>query len=332
MADAAYVVHQTAGMAVPDVVEARWDRDNNTLVQVTAEMKATAQQVNALIAAGFVLAAEALRRMKEEALYVALGYERWDDWIEAEFPLGRTRAYQLVAVARRLSRDVIQTLTEGGKGVTKLIALAALPEPQVERLNREGRVDLGDGDVGMEDLRSMPATDLEDQVAALKRELRRREGLDREMKAGHEKEVADLVAEVERLQGELAAAKEGAGAGDGEAAEARSAAVEQLSEELGKTKRRLETALAEKEQLLQERREALQQATSRAGQIGRIQKGRDDAVEGLKRCLAAVEDGQRPDLEVIAEASAAAEQVRVLVDALQSKVREGLAAIGAGED
>ena len=148
-----------------------------------------------------------IKRMRDEKLYVAGGYETFGEYTEKALGMKERNAYNYIQVVETYSEEYLQSNAK--IGVTKLLLLAALPESDRERLEAE--------------VESLTVKELKGQIEALKREKGEQASIfeDEKKKAIKEvegkaaKEIKELTkkknelsVEIEKIQKELKIAKE----------------------------------------------------------------------------------------------------------------------------
>lgn len=73
-----------------------------------------------------------LKRIKDKGLYLALGYQSFEDYTEQELGIQKRQAYYYISIGEKLSDEFLKT--HGHLGVTKLALLAAAPESDREEI------------------------------------------------------------------------------------------------------------------------------------------------------------------------------------------------------
>lgn len=90
-------------------------------LKITATIKANA----AVACDAMVAVCQDLKRMRDERLYTAMGFDKFDDYVEQEVGIKARQAYNYISTYERLGDTVLQS--NASLGITKLALLAQAP-------------------------------------------------------------------------------------------------------------------------------------------------------------------------------------------------------------
>ncbi len=96
------------------------------------------------------------KKMRDEKLYVALGYEHFEEYCEKETGMKRRNVYNYISVVENLSAEFVQTSAQIGLNTSKLVLLS--------RLSEEQRTDI----IENADLENATVRELQDKIKELK--------------------------------------------------------------------------------------------------------------------------------------------------------------------
>jgi hypothetical protein len=167
-----------------------FDTEKNDWVTITVEEHTTASYVHQQIYIGAIVSAMAIKKMFDGKLYIAMGCQNKEDYIDTMLPFGRTQTYKLVAIASKfqkvlpdanskllLSDNKSEVVHSGGQtdlelqnlGVNKLYELASLEDDELTQLLKKGKVKVGDGEITIDDVRDQSAKEFSKQIAELRK-------------------------------------------------------------------------------------------------------------------------------------------------------------------
>ena len=122
------------------------------------------------------------KQMRDEKLYLSLGYKTFGDYCESETGIKRTSVYNYITIIEKLPINFVQSTEQIGK--EKLLLLSSLDQPQREEIAQTV------------DLEYTTVKELKAKIEQLKQQNTKLE----EDKQKHKETVADLEKQIEELE------------------------------------------------------------------------------------------------------------------------------------
>jgi len=184
-----------------------YDAENDAWVEVNAEQQRFAGYVHQQVLLGVFVSATAIKKVFDEKLYLALGCQSRDEYIETMLPYGKRQTYRLYAVANKfnsvlgngdlmqlqgnndkylidktenvslkshLNNRTIEVQTLGELGINKLYELTKLDDDELKDLVKKNKVELGNGEYSLEDIKEMTGQELRKQMTEIRKKYQAR--------------------------------------------------------------------------------------------------------------------------------------------------------------
>jgi len=74
------------------------------------------------------------KRMRDEKLYIQLGYQNFGEYCETETGMKRANVYHYIAIVERLPEDFVCSSIQNGIGIKKLYLLSTLTDEEREQV------------------------------------------------------------------------------------------------------------------------------------------------------------------------------------------------------
>ncbi|MEQ9279451.1 MAG: hypothetical protein RLN83_08125 [Balneola sp.] len=149
------------------------DEETGEVVEITSDLRDEALQVHGQIEGAFWQLATALSRIKNDKLFLALGYTSFKGYCKDTLPFGVRNAYHYAIVGERIGARLLESnkSTNPGSqskleemGIKRLRLIATKAEDQIESLINEGKISLDDIDLTSDDIANMTVKALKDQL------------------------------------------------------------------------------------------------------------------------------------------------------------------------
>lgn len=183
------------------------DKKSGELVNITQRDRDQALQAHGQIEGAFWQIANALHRIVEERLYLALDYTSFEAYCADTLPWKARQAYDYALAGGEFGRKL---LGDGEKheradniesmGISKIKLLASKASDQVDRLIQEGKIMIGEDELTDEQIADMRVKDLRQQLKEADEKAARAELLE-EQKKNLEMQNESLAEEKEDLAG-----------------------------------------------------------------------------------------------------------------------------------
>lgn len=204
----------------PQAVPVHYDAEADEWVESTPARQQKAAQMQLLVDAGAFIQAIGLHHIREERLYLDMGFSGWTEYCERKLSMTRQHAHRLLRIGRTFApyldagnvTSMLQ-LPEAGNGedgldgappairqiaslgITKMYELTKLDEEEVNRVVRSGEVALADGStLDLDEIRALAVREFTAQLDQVRKAHRLRTGR-------LEEENARLKAEAEASTG-----------------------------------------------------------------------------------------------------------------------------------
>lgn len=183
---------------------------NESLTEKQAEAKSLHREImaNGQLAANYLVDfCMGLKRMRDEKLYIELGYNSFDDYAEQAVGIKQRMAYQYISAYEKLGSTFLQSNARAG--ITKLALITKLPPAERVEIAENGLENVSVRELN-EKIREL--NEAQEQLSLLKTEKEE----DKEALSEQEVVIKTLKEEIEALQLELSEREK-----DSEAVEAR---------------------------------------------------------------------------------------------------------------
>mgnify|MGYP007123664439 FL=1 len=170
-----------------------FDSDTQKWVEITHEQQRLAYYVEQQISAGVFISAVALKKIRDEKLYLARGAQNFEEYITM-LPFGRSTAFNYLKVADRFENVLPAQLSDGkvhdmdfkdekvhdmdfesdetspigGFSYQKLLELAKLDDNELKSLLEDGKVTINDSEISLEDIKDMSAREASQAIKLIK--------------------------------------------------------------------------------------------------------------------------------------------------------------------
>lgn len=162
-----------------------YDLENDKFVDVSLEQQRTAAYFHNQVLLGAFVSAIAIKRIFDDRLYLAMGCQSRDEYIENSLPFNRRQCYKLLAVADKFesvtkSFDNNNLLTDGKSnsskevqstalgvsslGIEKLYELSKIDDAEIDKLIKKGKIKIDGEDFSIDDLKEMSAKEVAHQI------------------------------------------------------------------------------------------------------------------------------------------------------------------------
>jgi len=183
------------------------DPETGEVIEITQEIRDEALQVHGQIEGAFWQLATALARIKNEQLYLALGFDSFRGYCESTLPFGVRNAYHYALVGEKIGLRLLESGSSAKPvshslesiGIRKLKLIAEKAEDQINDLIREGRIKIGDELLSQDELADTSVKDLTKRLRAANDRLEKMDLLEEQKKAA-EMERDYLKAENEEIK------------------------------------------------------------------------------------------------------------------------------------
>ncbi|MEO1478177.1 MAG: hypothetical protein AAFV01_06335 [Bacteroidota bacterium] len=181
----ATILEEDRAPSVPAVTRERYDASVDQWVTSTPQLQEKARRVNAMVEAGVLITSIGLAQMRDEQLYLHLGYNSWTTYCTQRLNMSARKAQRLAQVGRAfqpvlgtsdaspvtglLAGDTGDGFANevGGLGLRKLLELSRLDEMDREDLIQTGVVHLADGTtLDLDAIREQSASEFSDLMKA----------------------------------------------------------------------------------------------------------------------------------------------------------------------
>jgi len=162
--------------------------EDGTEICITTELINKAIAAKARLEMGVYITAMSLKEMRDNRLYIPLGYKSWISFIENELPYSTRTVQDHLVIANNLfslaspeSQSEMEN-TQHAAHLSKrtLLQLAKLKEDDRVRLITDGLVSLGDGDYSIDDLKRIASKELTEKLKELAPKIAKNAELERE--------------------------------------------------------------------------------------------------------------------------------------------------------
>lgn len=166
-----------------------FDGETGEMAEVTAEGQRMASYLHQQVLLGVFISATAIKKMFDEKLYLALGCQTKEEYC-LTLPYGYRQAnklYQIAAKFEDVSKNLIGEgftgISSSGMlenmnssshlnekdiaslGITKLYQLTRLEDENIKELIKEGKTELGGGEISIEEIKEMSAKEVSRTVS-----------------------------------------------------------------------------------------------------------------------------------------------------------------------
>lgn len=189
--------------------------DDGTEVCITTELINKAIAAKARLEMGVYITAMSLKEMRDNRLYLPLGYKSWVTFVENELPYNIRTVQKHLRIADNLfslagpydpeSKDNLATHASSLSQRT-LLQLSNFSEEDRVRLVTEGFISLGDGDYSIDDLKRIAGKELTDKLKeyapkiAKNAELERENDLLRTVNGAQKEKIEKTEARLKKLE------------------------------------------------------------------------------------------------------------------------------------
>lgn len=149
------------------------DDDTGEEVQITPAMRDEALQLHGQVEGAFWQLATALARIKNERLYLALGFSSFKGYCADTLPFGVRNAYHYALVGEKIGLRLLNGdsgVNPGSRseleelGIKKLRLLASKAEDQIQRLIEEGKITIGSEEMDASQLADRRVSELKEML------------------------------------------------------------------------------------------------------------------------------------------------------------------------
>lgn len=161
-----------------------YDAEHDAMVEVTREQQMLAASLHRQVVIGAFITALALKRIRDERLYVALGCHTFDEYTVSMCPFNRAQAYKYLKIAQRFEQllpnmEELKEIAESKKvnknserfvqstgqmGIEKLYELTRLEDNDLEELTTTGKLSTPDGDYTLEQMQEQTTREFTRQL------------------------------------------------------------------------------------------------------------------------------------------------------------------------
>jgi len=176
-----------------------YDAENDKWIEVTREQQSMAAYVHQQVLLGVFVSAMAIKKVFDERLYLALGCQTRDEYIDMMLPYGRRQVYRLISIAEKFDGvygNLLQNKeladvgsTDSSKlvtlkslnspelkeindlGVTKLYELVKLDDDELSELVKKGKTKVNGNDISLEEIKDASAREVSKIISEAKKKM-----------------------------------------------------------------------------------------------------------------------------------------------------------------
>lgn len=160
-----------------------YDLENDKFVEVTPEQQHTAAYFHNQVLLGAFVSAIAIKKIFDERLYLAMGCQSKEEYIETTLPFGRNQAYKLFAIANKFdsvsksfsnnnllgdgsseNSETVPNSVLSSFSIEKLYELSKMDNEQLDKLSIKGKVKIDGEEFTLEDFKEMSAKEVAQQI------------------------------------------------------------------------------------------------------------------------------------------------------------------------
>lgn len=142
--------------------------------ETTDHRKQMAMEAHIQVVSGAIISALALKRIKDDQLYLEMGFDHFNQYVETKLPFGRQQAYAYLAVADSFSvsdqSDTAIPENITSLGMAKLHQLSKTVDHAGQALLENGEIELPDGTIlTVPEIESITVKQLKKELAEAKK-------------------------------------------------------------------------------------------------------------------------------------------------------------------
>ena len=157
-----------------------FDDEKNEWVEISQDTQKYAGFVHQQTIVGSLITAMAIKKIKDDKLYLALGCGNFEEYVSTMLPIGRRTAYNYLKIGNKMELAFPKQLEEGkddvqlnahkieGLNITNLLELTALEDKDFKKLLNDGKIEINGENFDIEDFKDMTARQTASEIKKTK--------------------------------------------------------------------------------------------------------------------------------------------------------------------